>query len=197
MTKLVAGENLIELIYPKDVVEYYYKTLTATSARNIKIGDKIVGGHGLDAFFRNIPNSVTEKVVLVNDNELQRITYISYYNLFGETSVYPTNKFNEYIASLVGYSLTKFLLNNERAKLKQCRKCNKFFVASKNDSRIKFCADCSPKTKKSKTKNAEYQRQYRLKKKQEKSESRIINLIDKLGCTREEAIEIIEADSMM
>ena len=109
----------------------------------------------------------------------------------------PKNSFNEFITSIVGYSLTNFLLNNERGKLKQCSKCDKFFITSNNDSCIKFCQDCSPKSEKSNEKNAEYQRKYRLKKKQEKFEARIENLMQRSGCTREEAIGYIEADSMM
>jgi hypothetical protein len=106
-----------------------------------------------------------------------------------------------FIDDIIAYSLCEFLLNNDRRKLKLCEQCDKFFVASKVDARIKFCSNCSPKSKMSKKRRREYQRKYRQKKKQEKlkkeREAKILNYIDKLDCTREEAEEIIEVDSMM
>jgi hypothetical protein len=105
------------------------------------------------------------------------------------------------IGGVVSYSLSEFLIKDNRIKLRLCDHCKKFFVASKADLRIKFCSDCSPKSKKTKAEKAEYMKQYNIKKKQDRisqeREAKIIHYIDNLDCTREEAIKIIEADAMM
>lgn len=79
--------------------------------------------------------------------------------------------------------------------------CKKYFISQKDDSRIKFCQSCSPKSKMSREKKNELQRKWRQKKKEEKlaiqREARIENLMKRSGYSREEVIEIIEADSMM
>lgn len=98
--------------------------------------------------------------------------------------------------NLVGY------LSDSRTdirKLKKCHNCGKFFETNKIDERIKYCEVCSPKSKWSKEKSAKYMREtYRPRKKQEKlakeREARI-NRIMQAGWSREEAEEIIEADS--
>lgn len=164
---------------------------TQSVASTILIDYKDVGDKA-DVFINNAYDSFKQQVLLFNDGELHRWPYFDDNNLFGENSVYPINRFNEFLAGLIGCSLINFLLKNEREKLKQCSKCDKFFIASKNDSRIKFCMDCSSKSKRSKAKNAKYQRQYRLKKKQAKREAQIILFMDNLDCTREKAIELIE-----
>jgi hypothetical protein len=209
LAKLISGINLVELGFPQEInVEDIIKKQSVISTilkdysavGTVLIDYKDVGDKN-DVFISNGYDSFTENVMVVNDFELHRTTYMSDYNLFGENSVYPRNRFNEYIAGLVGYSLINFMLENERGKLKQCSKCDKFFIASKNDSRIKFCMDCSPKDKKSKEERAEYQRQYRFKKKQEKMtedrEARIKKIMKRTGFSRGEVIEMIEADSMM
>jgi ferredoxin len=106
-----------------------------------------------------------------------------------------------FLGGIISYSLGEFLLNNDRKKLKRCNRCDQFFPAKKADARIKFCSSCSPKSKMSKERRREYQRKWRQKKKQEKlaiqREARIKNIMKRSGYSREEVIEIIEADSMM
>jgi hypothetical protein len=123
---------------------------------------------------------------------MEKINFVELSNIYSKISKYePKYRFDKSISSLVGFSLTEFLLNNERAKLKQCQTCDKFFIASKNDGRIIFCPDCSRKSSKPKAKHAEYMRKWRHKQKKEKLEANITHFINKLGCTREEAIELI------
>ncbi|MDH4205623.1 MAG: hypothetical protein OEV45_08850 [Desulfobacteraceae bacterium] len=108
--------------------------------------------------------------------------------------------FKSFIYSSIGYSLILFLLNNDRRKLKICERCEEFYVQTKLNPRQRYCKKCSPKSKMSKERRNEFQRKYRQKKKQEKlaqeRKARIKNLVNK-GWTREEAEEIINADSMM
>ena len=61
-------------------------------------------------------------------------------NLFSnEHSIYPLNKrFNEFLISIVSYSLVEFLRKNNLKKLKLCPFCNNFFIA-KDTKREKRC----------------------------------------------------------
>jgi len=101
--------------------------------------------------------------------------------------------------TIMGTCLAEFLLLEDRRKLKRCLKCKKFFVSEKVDERIKHCPTCSQKSGMTKEQRNEYQRNYNAKKKKErddqKNEARIKNLMKNLTITREEAMEIIKADS--
>jgi hypothetical protein len=102
----------------------------------------------------------------------------------------------------ISFLLVEFLMPERNRNLfYECSECNKYFVGGKSDRRIKFCSSCSPKSKMSIEKRKEYQRKYRQKKKQEKlaiqREARIEHLMKRTGYSREEAVEIIEADSKM
>jgi len=105
--------------------------------------------------------------------------------------IYPIFEFN----------LAEFLLYDDRRKLKKCQECESFFISTKIDDRIKFCSSCSSKSKMSPGQRREYQKKYRAKKKAErdsqKLEVKIKNLMTKLDVTREEALEIINADSKL
>lgn len=108
---------------------------------------------------------------------------------------------NLIIEPIIGYSLSQFLLHNDRRKLKKCQKCENFFCAKKIDERIKYCGKCSYLSPKSKEHRNQLMREWRKKKKNEKEthmlEARIENYMRNLGCTREDALEIIEADSKL
>jgi hypothetical protein len=109
--------------------------------------------------------------------------------------------FQHFLDGLIAFSLCEFLLDSDRRKLKKCDWCGTFFVASKVDSRIKYCAICSPKSKWSKETRREYQRRYWAKHKKAKDVQERIQYIDRMiaaGYSREEAekefAEIMEAD---
>jgi hypothetical protein len=100
------------------------------------------------------------------------------------------------------FLLVEFLKQPKNKKLLHiCNMCNKFFISQKDDSRIKYCSSCSPKSKISRERKNELQRIWRQKKKQERleiqREARIENLMKRVRCSREEAIEYIEADESM
>jgi hypothetical protein len=90
--------------------------------------------------------------------------------------------------------------DNDLRKIKKCKWCKCYFIASRIDKRILYCAECSSKSRMSKETRRRYQRDYRRKKRIEKMtkerESRI-DTIMKSGFSREDAIEIIEADSKL
>ena len=115
--------------------------------------------------------------------------------------LYQNLSFGLFLGSAVSYSLTEFLIKSDRRKLNRCERCNEVFISNKNDKRIKYCPVCSPKNKWTKEQNAEYHRNWRKVQKEKerkiKFEARIDNLMKRTGYSREEAIEIIEADSMM
>ena len=102
----------------------------------------------------------------------------------------------------LAYCLAHFLKSTDnRALIRKCEKCQKFFIASKRDTRIKKCKDCSTMSTKSKEWKMEYMRGYRKKKKIQKEkqgiERKVENYMRNLGITREEALSIIKADSML
>jgi hypothetical protein len=107
--------------------------------------------------------------------------------------------FGAFIRALISQNLREFLINDNRMKIKLCGHCGIFFVASKVDQRIKYCQNCSPKSKMSKEVRNKYQKKRYWKLKGEKlakeHEAKISNYMDKLGCTRKEAENIIKADS--
>jgi hypothetical protein len=49
-------------------------------------------------------------------------------------------RFCEFIYGIVGYSLSEFLLDNDRRKLKLCQECNQFYI-SKTVRLSKYCSD--------------------------------------------------------
>jgi len=106
-----------------------------------------------------------------------------------------------YFHTSIPFFLVEFFKQPKNKKLIHiCDECGKYFISKRDDSRIRFCPSCSPKSKKSKELHNEYMKKYRQKKKQEKlsiqREARIKNLVN-TGWTRKEAEEMIEADSMM
>ena len=97
--------------------------------------------------------------------------------------------------SFAMYSLVEFLLNNDRRKLKLCDECKKFFIAKKVDTRIKFCPECSPKSKMNREERRNYMRQRRAEKKKLKIEQQRKAQIKRFleaGYSEKEAQEIWE-----
>lgn len=109
---------------------------------------------------------------------------------------------NGYLIPCLSYCLL-FSSENEKIlqRIKRCQICSNFFFAKKVDKRTKYCPACSPKSKMNREERSEYQKKWRQKKKLEElaieRKTKIQNYMDKLDCSREEAEEIIKADSMM
>jgi len=111
--------------------------------------------------------------------------------------------FTDTVEFTLQYCLIKFLKENNRNQIRKCdnEKCRKFFIASKLDSRIKKCPECSRKSTLSREERRLYQQKWRAKKKEEKKnreqEARIKRYMKAGGLTRSEAIDIIKADLSM
>ena len=127
-------------------------------------------------------------------------------SIFSEMNFFAVRGYTYHVPKIykdaLAYVLIHFLKSSDnRALIRKCEKCQKFFIASKLDKRIKKCKDCSRKSTKSKEWNKEYMKEYREKKKRENAkhqiERKIENYMRNLSITREEALEIIKADSML
>jgi len=72
----------------------------------------------------------------------------------------------------------------------ECQQCDSYFIAGKNDKRIKYCKKCSPKNKMTRKERQKYQKKYMAQKKREKEKDEkqeYINRLMKAGYTNEEA----------
>ena len=122
--------------------------------------------------------------------------------LFSEDSFFRRGFRKKAFRQVLAYCLAVFFKSPQnRALIRQCEKCQKFFIASKLDKRIKKCKECSGISTKSKEWKKEYMRDYRKKRKIQKDnqgiERKIENYMRNLEITREEALAIIKADSML
>lgn len=105
--------------------------------------------------------------------------------------------------TFLSWSLVSFLSeSNNMKKLKECQYCNKFFVASRNDERIKYCKVCSPKSRIGKEKQYEAQKKHRQKKKRQKNaenskirENAIQHYMKSLNISRNEAERLWEEEN--
>lgn len=82
---------------------------------------------------------------LDENGKLKQISLVDKEKLLYKDSPYPRiTKFNDYIFSLVGYSLTEFMKNIGLKKLHRCPYCHEFYI-SKNARRFTRCysKDCN------------------------------------------------------
>ena len=65
------------------------------------------------------------------DNEIVKYEYFANTNFIDDKrSIYPIEtRFNDYLVSIVSYSLVEFIRKNSFKKIKKCPFCNKFFLA--------------------------------------------------------------------
>ena len=77
-------------------------------------------------------------------------------------------RFADFLCSLVGFSLSEFLLNEDRRKLKECECCHRYTVAKKaaKEGQRKFCSEsCKDQywreDRKEKKYSTKYMRRYR------------------------------------
>jgi len=113
---------------------------------------------------------------------------------------FERENFHHLVNDIISFSLTEFLLNNDRRYLNCCVRCSNYFIALKKGKGIYFCPECRKKSKWTKEQRRQYQKDYREKRKAEeikKIREEDIEKRIKLGWTREEAIEMIEADASM
>jgi len=99
-----------------------------------------------ETYIEKAYDCVGMEIGITNKGELESRPFVSLRNLTDVVPPprYPFIKFSDYLISLVGYSLTKFLLGKDkqgrpnRIRLKRCPGCPKFFKADRLDK--EYCS---------------------------------------------------------
>ena len=111
--------------------------------------DKQMRGFGLQDYFNGAYDSIKSSVVLTEKGKLGQLDHLDFENLHSETSPYNLEtRFDDFLTGLVGYSLSNFLINKDRRKLKRCDYCKKFTIAyriKKENAEHNFCSGTSCK----------------------------------------------------
>ena len=147
LSELVLMGNL------KDMIEFFimdkdtYHTIPKKTLDelNIKIGDRnrvSASGSFENLYLRDAYGCMRVEGEITDDGELKKSHFLDLTNLVHEAnSAYPLKtRFIDVLNSLVGFSLTEFLLNNDPKKIKRCGECMKFYV-SKTIRPSRFCSD--------------------------------------------------------
>jgi hypothetical protein len=139
----------------------------------------------------------------IEANRIFDMSYIKYMDYMADPIAGSRCLFNKFISSVMSYSLTEFILNNDRRKIKICSACGLFYVQV-GFHLSKYCKTCSPKNKMSKEESKLYMRKYRQQKKQASSqqglrekENEINSYMETLSVSREEAEQLWEDDQNM
>lgn len=144
LSELAKVGSLREIIHYEEMDEESYKVLEDHSALipGVKVGDKVKtsGGDFESRYLRHAYECVKSVAYISNAGQIKKFNFASLSNLtHQESSIYPLRtRFVKYLNSLVGYSLCKFLLNNDHKKLKECPYCLNFYIA-KNVTRRTSC----------------------------------------------------------
>jgi hypothetical protein len=132
LLEIIEGKNYIDMIYDT-IDEKNYKINKESLGNKLQIGDKIGKGFSLGNYFDKAYKYMGTKVVVNDNGKLEKVDFLDSKGL---------SNFNEFLVSIVGFSLAEFLLKKDRRKLKKCPFCNKFYIA--DDIRQKKCKsdDC-------------------------------------------------------
>jgi hypothetical protein len=110
--------------------------------------DDILPGTFEKLYFRSAYESIITEAYLNRAGKLRRRSYFSIQELVAPMSGKPEKdlfdvgtRFADFLCSLVGYSLSEFLLENEKniLKVRRCQECREFYV-SKTVRDQKFCS---------------------------------------------------------
>ncbi|HUT70229.1 MAG TPA: hypothetical protein VMW89_06095 [Desulfatiglandales bacterium] len=104
---------------------------------------------GLDRLLRNAYSNIG-KIILITEVKSklffkERLTEALGWDLslvFPEETDDLRGKFLSFLEWIIGYSLTEFLLHNDRRKLKKCPYCHKFFIAKDIKRQRCYSDDC-------------------------------------------------------
>lgn len=132
LLEIIEGKNFSNMIY--DIIdEENYEIWKEYLGDKLQIGDKIPKGFSLRNYLKEAYDYMRTKVVLNDNGKLEKVEFLDSNGL---------SNFNEFLVSIVGFSLAAFLMNKDRRKLKKCPFCNKFYIA--DDIRQKKCKsdDC-------------------------------------------------------
>jgi len=92
-----------------------------------------------DHYVSEAYNCVEVRAYTTTNKHILKEEFFALTNLFDDMrSIYPVyTRFNDYLISVVSYSLIEFLKKNDYKKLKLCPFCNNFYIAE--DIRRKKC----------------------------------------------------------
>jgi hypothetical protein len=99
-----------------------------------------VGDGFFELMVEEAQTTIRRKVVLRSNPPGDRFQLRLAEHLFFEKSFYSPTWLEQTIKAIAGNSLIEFLLRGERTKLRQCTKCEKFYI-SKSLRPSKFCSD--------------------------------------------------------
>lgn len=161
--------------------------------------DKKSGLESLNNFASLYNNIKRPNLYITPDGDIVR-DHLYKEDFFIERNQSIVYELDKYYDNIIAYSLFKYLAGSGN-KPKKCSFCEKFFIATKNNPRQKFCSVCSRKNKMTHEERASYMKGYRANPARIKSiakkkrEEMIQHLVTNAGKTRKEA-EIIADDEV-
>lgn len=140
--------------------------------------DRIIDGEnlyditGIHCLIEAMNKVVTKQVFVRKKGTLEEYSWIKNHFLTGRYDSEP-QQFSTFLIGCLGFSLISFLSKFAKnvLKIKKCKICNNYFIASKADSRIKKCNTCSGKL--TKEENRKKKQQERINKKEQKRRNKI------------------------
>lgn len=99
----------------------------------------IIGMHQIIPEIQKQDKKAAFKGILKGYKSYTLMSYVDYFDsIYGNS--YHT--FNEYLSGIVCFSLTEFLIRNDRRKIKKCPYCDKFFIAKDIKRKRCYKNDC-------------------------------------------------------
>jgi hypothetical protein len=204
----LVGYRTISLLR-KDLIRLLNEIVKAGDAFNSSILHELIDYYNYEKFkydgFTQI--QVGKNNIILDHFQIEEKTFLPSRETPSPEALVDYLAFDDYWGEIYKYFIIYFTIENLNSKqfrdrLRKCQiqKCAKFFIATKADKRIKYCPDCSRKSKMSKEARRKYHQEYRRKKRQEKlaiEREEKINSYIKAGYSRNEAIELIEDDSKL
>ena len=138
-----SGPNRLKCFECDQVFFRHILTEIVSGREYLEIGPNMALERLLNHAYQHYQNVV---VATPGSQSLEEMTFFFPGALYSKTVNYKEMFSELFFKSIVAYSLTGFLLHNDRLKLKRCKKCKKFFVAKKADKRTERCPVCSKKT---------------------------------------------------
>ena len=92
-----------------------------------------------DKILRRAYDAIRPKLRINENGDLVKSSILADVHLIG-SHYGAESRFNSYINSLLGFSLSEFIISTDLRRLKRCKKCMNFFV-SKTIRPSKFCSD--------------------------------------------------------
>lgn len=201
LTRIMEGKSLYKSIYIKDILEIYNERYEKYLVFHPDGTFSYQTSFLRKARYLEILNWIEERIEEHASGKFEGMEGYENYRIEEAIDNLGARCLKLYRYDIIFIFIEFMRLSNQKNLANICNMCEKYFISQKDDSRIKYCPTCSPKSKMSKKRKNELQRIWREKQKQKKlaiqREARIENLMKRTGYSREEVIEIIEADESM